>query len=145
MANIGKAYGACCNEMDLWEANAVATQLTPHSCNVTGFYECSGAECGDNGVCDKSGCAINPYTLGNQKFYGYGDTVDTTNPFKVVTQFVSDDGTSDGTLKEIRRIYLQDGKEIREPTVSMKEASSEEERIRGVEHHMGPGLPNTPV
>jgi cellulase len=26
------SQGACCNEMDLWEANANATALTPHPC-----------------------------------------------------------------------------------------------------------------
>jgi len=45
--------GSCCNEMDLWEANSEATQLTPHACNITGLYECEGAACGSDGVCDK--------------------------------------------------------------------------------------------
>lgn len=49
--------GVCCNELDIWEANARATHIAPHPCNVPGLYACdaNGDECGDNGVCDKSG------------------------------------------------------------------------------------------
>lgn len=111
-ANIGEAYGACCNEMDLWEANALATQLTPHACNVTGVYPCTGDLCGAEGVCDESGCGFNPYSWGDQTYYGRGDTVDTNRTFTVVTQFMTDDGTTHGTLTQIRRLYVQDGKVI---------------------------------
>lgn len=31
--------------MDIWEANKEANGLTPHTCNQTGLYECTGAEC----------------------------------------------------------------------------------------------------
>jgi cellulose 1,4-beta-cellobiosidase len=46
--------------------------------------------------------------------------VDTTSPFTVVTQFVTDDGTSSGTLAEIKRFYVQNGEVIpqSESTVS---------------------------
>ncbi|KAK5118767.1 hypothetical protein LTR85_007973 [Meristemomyces frigidus] len=108
VANIDD-LGACCSEMDIWEANAVATQLTPHACNVTGLYECSGAACGTDGVCDKSGCGSNPYGLGAHSFYGYHDIVDTSKPFTVVTQFLTDDNTTLGTLNQIRRLYVQNG------------------------------------
>ena len=54
VANVN-TLGACCNEMDLWEANARATALTPHSCTKPGFYACSDGACGDDGVCDKTG------------------------------------------------------------------------------------------
>lgn len=49
--------GVCCNELDIWEANARATHIAPHPCNVPGLYACDadGEDCGDNGVCDKSG------------------------------------------------------------------------------------------
>lgn len=49
--------GVCCNELDIWEANSRATHIAPHPCNVPGLYACdaSGEDCGENGVCDKSG------------------------------------------------------------------------------------------
>lgn len=104
-------YGACCNEMDLWEANANATALTPHPCNVTSVGACTGTECGSSGDCDKNGCGFNPYALGQQSYYGAGAgfTVDTLKPVTVTTQFITDDGTTTGTLIEIRRQYIQDG------------------------------------
>lgn len=114
VANVN-GVGACCNEMDIWEANARSTQLTPHSCSEPGFYECTGAACGSDGVCDKSGCGLNPYRS-STSFYGYHDKVDTTQPFTVVTQFKTDDGTAAGTLNEIARLYVQNGKVIHEPS-----------------------------
>jgi len=111
--------GSCCNEMDLWEANSEATQLTPHACNVTGLYECEGAACGSDGVCDKSGCGFNPYGLGDHSFYGpsASDTVDTTKPFTVTTQFITNDGTASGTLNQIKRQYIQNDKVIQNANV----------------------------
>ena len=44
---IGK-WGACCAEMDIWEANSRATAYTPHPCSIVGPYTCDGVECGDN-------------------------------------------------------------------------------------------------
>jgi hypothetical protein len=38
--------------------------------------------------------------------------VDSTKKFTVVTQFVSTDGTDAGSLKEVRRLYVQGGKVI---------------------------------
>jgi cellulase len=107
--------GACCNEMDIWEANARSTQLTPHACNITGLYQCEGTDCGKNGVCDEIGCGINPYGQGAHGFYGYGDVVDTTQPFTVVTQFHTDNGKKSGDLNQIVRFYIQNGKKILEP------------------------------
>ncbi|RMY62672.1 hypothetical protein D0865_00293 [Hortaea werneckii] len=110
--------GSCCNEMDLWEANARATSYTPHPCNISSLYECAGDECGPNGVCDKSGCSFNPYALGDRDYYGYHDVVDTTKPFTVTTQFLTDDGTASGTLSEIRRLYVQHGRVIENTVVT---------------------------
>merc|ERR1711971_155627 len=118
-------YGACCAEMDIWEANKMATAYTPHPCNIEGLYKCEGIECGDNdkgqrydGVCDKDGCDMQPYRMGNENFYGPGSeyVVDTMKPMTVVTQFLTTDGTDDGDLSEIRRYYIQDGKVIHSPT-----------------------------
>ena len=39
-------------------------------------------------------------------------TIDTTQKITVVTQFVTADGTDTGTLSEIRRIYVQNGKVV---------------------------------
>jgi len=122
---VGK-YGACCAEMDIWEANSMATAYTPHPCNsdIT-QYRCEGTDCGDNtsgerydGVCDKDGCDINPFRMGNTDFYGRGEQyeVNTLKPMTLVTQFITDDGTDEGDLVEIKRFYVQDDKIIHTPT-----------------------------
>merc|ERR1719318_239271 len=38
--------------------------------------------------------------------------VDSTKPMTVVTQFITSDGTDNGDLVEIRRVYVQDGQII---------------------------------
>lgn len=95
--------------MDIWEANAYATALTPHPCNQTGLYQCTGVECSWSGVCDQWGCSNNPYSEGALHYYGPKETVDTTKTMTVVTQFPT---FPNGTLKQIRRLYVQDGKVI---------------------------------
>ncbi|KAK3302835.1 glycoside hydrolase family 7 protein [Chaetomium strumarium] len=90
--------GYCCNEMDILEANARANAFTPHPCA--------------NGGCDKSGCGFNPYARGYTSYYGPGMAVDTARPFTVVTQFATSDGTTAGSLSQITRYYVQDGKKI---------------------------------
>jgi len=124
--NMGSGkYGSCCAEMDIWEANSMATAYTPHTCSIEGLLKCEGIECGDNdkgerydGVCDKDGCDINPYRMGNTDFYGRGSQypVNTLKPMTVVTQFLTTDGTDNGDLSEIRRFYVQDGKVIHSPS-----------------------------
>jgi len=115
-------YGACCNEMDIWEANARAQAVTPHPCGKPSLYRCEGTECGDNdkgerykGVCDKDGCDFANWRMGDQKFYGKGDefTINTNKVFTQVTQFITKDGTDDGDMVEIRRWWSQDGKAIK--------------------------------
>ncbi|KAH7321982.1 concanavalin A-like lectin/glucanase domain-containing protein, partial [Rhexocercosporidium sp. MPI-PUGE-AT-0058] len=108
------AKGACCNEMDIWEANAAATSIAPHTCNQTSLYKCTPGECAFDGVCDKWGCAYNPYGQGNKKYYGRGLKVDTNRPFTVVTQFPE----VNGVMTEIRRLYVQDGKVIKNAAVN---------------------------
>lgn len=121
---VGK-YGACCAEMDIWEANSMATAYTPHTCGFEGQVRCEGTDCGDNasderydGICDKDGCDINPYRMGDTTFYGRGPqySIDTTKPMTVVTQFLTNDGTDSGDLSEIRRFYVQDGNFIDSPS-----------------------------
>lgn len=119
-------YGSCCAEMDIWEANKWANAYTTHVCTVPGYYRCEGKECGTGsdrqvGNCDKDGCDLNPFRNGNKNFYGPGSsfTIDTTKKFTVVTQFISNDGTDNGDLSEVRRFYVQDGKKIETPKTNV--------------------------
>jgi len=110
--------------MDIWEANQASAAFTPHPCTVKGQYRCSGTECNTptdryGGVCDPDGCDFNSYRMGDTSFYGPGKTVDTKKKFTIVTQFISSDGTANGKLKEIRRIYVQDGKVIQNSKVNI--------------------------
>lgn len=104
--------------MDIWEANSRSTTYVPHPCNMTGYVECSGAECAREGICDKPGCGYSPYRTGNNDYYGRNDgfKVDTTRPFTVVTQFPAD---KCGRLKSIHRQYVQDGKVIQNAPVNV--------------------------
>ena len=112
-------YGSCCAEMDVWEANQMDAAFTAHPCKTNGQHRCEGTECGDNkkgeryaGVCDKDGCDFNSYRAGDKTFFGPGSKykVDTTKPFTVVTQFITNDKTNHGTLSEIKRFYIQNNK-----------------------------------
>lgn len=90
--------------MDIWEANSISAAVTPHVCQTPEYKRCNGTECGDGdnrygGLCDKDGCDLNDSRMGNPQFYGPGKTIDTTKPVTVVTQFLTDDGTANGTLK----------------------------------------------
>jgi len=110
-------YGTCCVEMDIWEANSISSAYTPHACTVQGQTRCNGTACGEGsqryaGVCDKDGCDFNSYRMGDTTFFGPSMTVDTTQLFTVVTQFITEDGTDTGALSEIRRFYVQNGKLI---------------------------------
>jgi len=126
-SGIGR-YGTCCVEMDIWEANKMSTAFTPHACTVKEQTRCGGdggPSCGDNpshrfdGVCDKNGCDFQTYRLGNTSFFGEGPsfTIDTTKKITVVTQFVTEDGTDNGKLTEIRRHYEQGGKVVPTPSL----------------------------
>lgn len=112
-ANAGSGkLGACCPEMDIWEANSISTAYTPHPCKGQGLTACdNAADCGDgdsrySSVCDKDGCDFNSYRMGVKDFYGPGATLDTKSKMTVVTQFIG----SGSTLSEIKRFYVQNGK-----------------------------------
>ncbi|WYZ43396.1 hypothetical protein EsH8_VI_001095 [Colletotrichum jinshuiense] len=111
--------GSCCNELDIWEANSRATHIAPHPCSQPGLYKCTGDQCGSSGVCDKGGCAWNPNRVNVTDFYGRGADfkVDTTRKFTVVTQFPA---SQDGKLKELRRMYVQDGRVIQNNVVNIE-------------------------
>ncbi|GMF50076.1 unnamed protein product [Phytophthora fragariaefolia] len=113
----GGKYGACCAELDIWEANSISNAFTSHPCTSEGQTRCSSPEeCGsgdDNrysGVCDKDGCDFNPFRMGNQTFYGPGSqfTIDSTRKFTIITQFLTSDNSATGDLVEIRRLFKQD-------------------------------------
>jgi cellulose 1,4-beta-cellobiosidase len=107
-------YGSCCPELDLFDGNRNATALTAHSCGEAKSIVCEGkAEC--DKFCGGLWCQYNPYHEGHTTFYGPGLEVDTTKTISVVTQFITEDGTDDGALSEIRRYYWQDGKTIPNP------------------------------
>lgn len=110
--------GLCCSEMDIWEANSRANQVAPHTCNQTGVYLCDvdKGECATGGVCDKSGCKQNPYSMGFPEYYGLGYEVDTSRPFTVVTQFHADETN---TLTSYTRLYVQDDVVIEMPKVDV--------------------------
>jgi cellulose 1,4-beta-cellobiosidase len=57
--------------------------------------------------------------MGDPSFYGKGLTVDTSQKLTVVTQFITSDNTATGTLTEIRRIYVQNGKVIQNSKVNI--------------------------
>ncbi|KAF2635578.1 cellulase [Massarina eburnea CBS 473.64] len=125
-ANYNSTYGACCNEMDIWEANRAATSYTPHPCNTTQVQKCSGTSCGNGdsrylGLCDKDGCDSNPYRNGVHAYYGAAAnfSIDTTQPFTVVTQFLTQNGAANATLREIRRLYVQHGKVVQNARVDV--------------------------
>jgi len=112
--------------MDIWEANSASEALTPHVCSVTGQTACnSTTTCGTGdanrytGLCDKDGCDFNSYRWGNHSFYGPGMTVDTKSKFTVVTQFITSDGTTSGTLTAIKRLYVQNGKVIQQSNTNV--------------------------
>jgi cellulase len=102
--------------MDIWEANGRATHVAPHPCNKKGLYLCEGAECEDDGICDKDGCAWNPWRVNVTDYYGNEDhfKVDTRKPMTVVTQFPAN---RRGKLEKIHRLHVQDGRVIHSYTV----------------------------
>ncbi|KAI1425461.1 glycoside hydrolase family 7 protein [Xylaria sp. FL1777] len=113
-AGVGN-MGACCAEMDIWEANSMATAYTPHPCSNSAYHACTGDACGGTysadryaGDCDPDGCDFNSYRQGDKSFFGKGLTVDTTKKVTVVTQFIE----TSGKLSEIKRFYVQNGKVI---------------------------------
>jgi cellulose 1,4-beta-cellobiosidase len=126
-AGTGK-YGACCMEFDIWEANSISQAFTAHPCSNDSAMRCdtsAGNDCGNtdrySGVCDRDGCDFATFRNGDETFYGPGGNfqVDTTMPFTVVTQFITDDGTDNGTVNEIRRKYVQGGKVIETPSTTI--------------------------
>ncbi|ELR05381.1 hypothetical protein GMDG_07364 [Pseudogymnoascus destructans 20631-21] len=66
-AGVG-GHGSCYAEMDIREANSMATAYTPHSCDTITQAMCDGDGCGGTysadrygGTCDPDGCHFNSY------------------------------------------------------------------------------------
>jgi len=57
--------------------------------------------------------------MGDKTFYGPGANykIDTTKPLTVITQFITSDGTDNGDLIEMRRVYVQNGVKIQNSKV----------------------------
>lgn len=117
--NLNKT-GACANEHDLFETNSQSYAFTLHPCSKSQVYPCTDAKsCGQQGfryqgVCDKDGADYNPFRFGNKTVYGPGSQfqVDTTQPFEVITQFITDNWKPTGKLVEVRRVFKQKGKTV---------------------------------
>jgi hypothetical protein len=105
--------GRACAELDIAETNRAATVYTTHACKQLGQFT-------QTGQCYSNGCGFNPYRY-DKTFYGQGSSfqVDTSKVHTVVTQFISTDGTDAGDLKEIRRLYVQGGKVIKNVKASI--------------------------
>lgn len=75
--------------------------MTAHVCKNPGLTPCENdVDCGrgDNrykGQCDMDGADYNPYRVGDEKLFGVGSSyeIDTSKPFRVTTQFITNDGT----------------------------------------------------
>ncbi|KAJ6524001.1 cellulose 1,4-beta-cellobiosidase precursor [Mycena capillaripes] len=112
LPNVGNTLGACCNEFRLWQGSAVSETMVAHPCVSSGLTTCTAASC------DVTGCEFNPFREGNRTFYGGGPTfsLDTSRSFTVVTQFITSSNSPTGALSSIRRLYIQDGTILPNPT-----------------------------
>ncbi|KAH6671000.1 exoglucanase 1 [Plectosphaerella plurivora] len=103
-------YGACCSEIDVWNSNAHSYSMSTKLCQVNGYHRCDNEiDCGDGERivrCSRDGCDYSPYRLGQTEFYGQGKTVDTTQPFTVVTRFTDEQTT---------QFFVQNGQKIETP------------------------------
>lgn len=128
----GGGKSSCCQEMDIWEANIAANSFTAHPCAINETW-LVGNQVGYDiqDTCDSSGCDFNPYRLGAEDAYGNwsGTQVDTNYPFEVTTQFLSD---GNGTLTEIRRIYMQNGIVIGEPQITFADYISDDSNYSSI-------------
>jgi len=57
---------------------------------------------------------------GNRLFYLSNGTLDTSRRFTIVTQFLTVNATDTGDLREIRRLYVQDGRIVENAQVQVQ-------------------------
>eukprot|EP00419_Tripos_fusus_P009260 CAMPEP_0172663834 /NCGR_PEP_ID=MMETSP1074-20121228/6189_1 /TAXON_ID=2916 /ORGANISM="Ceratium fusus, Strain PA161109" /LENGTH=584 /DNA_ID=CAMNT_0013479891 /DNA_START=157 /DNA_END=1911 /DNA_ORIENTATION=+ len=114
-ANMGR-YGHCCSELRLWRANAQEADLSMHPCSVHSAARCEGGACANAtswGLCEgEGGCKLPAEGRSGDDLFGDGGLVDTTRPFTVVTRFLTEDGSDNGHLSAIQRLFVQDGRVI---------------------------------
>jgi hypothetical protein len=108
--------GSGCHEMDIMEANKYAMVFTTHTCQTLGIQA-------GRGSCDNAGCGFNAYRFGAKTFWS--STINTAQKITVVTQFVGV-GT---TMSEIRRLYVQGGKVIKNAAVHVWGSQAEYDSI----------------
>merc|ERR1719213_505277 len=113
-----------------------SSAYTLHPCGNEASFECTDpVTCGDNpdhrydGICDKDGCDFNPYRAGVKDFFGPGMKVDTTSPFTVVTQFITEDGSDDTDIVEVKRLFVQNGNVIEHPSTNISGMSDQYDSI----------------
>ncbi|KAK7032441.1 hypothetical protein VNI00_012999 [Paramarasmius palmivorus] len=94
-------------------------------------------------VCDSDGCDFNSYRLGNTSFLGPGEdkVVDTNRKVTVVTQFLTSE-KDEGALREIRRMYIQDGRIIHNSHAFEQYDSITDEFCAAQKEVFGNGSPN---
>jgi len=125
----GSEVGTYCSEMDLFEGNTAAQQMTTHGCidKCASFSDDGGCKSqGTNDICDHSGCGMNPFRYGpgagyssngfNENWYGAGSQyqLDSSQPFTITTQFLGD---------RTERFYTQNGMRIPLPTLYVRTPS----------------------
>ncbi|CAH7681829.1 cellulose 1,4-beta-cellobiosidase precursor [Phakopsora pachyrhizi] len=107
--------GYPCQELDIIEGNSISQVFTPHPC-LEKAEVCKAEDCKkDGGVCDSPGCDFNPYRMGDTEFYGPKKVVDTTKKMTITTQFIA----KGGELVEIRRLWVQNGKVVKNSKVKI--------------------------
>jgi len=140
--NIAK-LGVSAFEFDIAEINNQATQMAVHNCKNKGVVSCDNpTSCGNDeyrysGPCDADGGYYNPYQSGNRTLYGFGKNfvIDTSRPFTIKTQFITDDKTDNGNLVEIRRFYIQDGKKINGGSLTDNSISKSKSLFGEINYH----------
>lgn len=119
--------GTYCSELDIFEGNTAAQQITTHGCVDACATYSDNQQCkynpSPNNICDHSGCGLNPFRYGpgssydadvnNEGFYGLGSQhqIDTSKPFTVTTQFHEN---------HIARYYTQNGQHVDLPTLYVR-------------------------
>ncbi|TFK34296.1 concanavalin A-like lectin/glucanase domain-containing protein [Crucibulum laeve] len=87
------SWGACCNEMDIWEANSISTAYTPHPCTAPSLTHSTGALGRYDTVCDPDSCDFNSFCMARKASMARASPKSTT-----------------GDLKDISHMCVQDGK-----------------------------------
>ncbi|CAE7357939.1 cbhB [Symbiodinium natans] len=100
---------SCCPEMDLFEGNRFVQAVTAHPCKLAKESVCDSETVEDcKAACDSAGADINTFRESGPG-HALFDMVDVSQPFKINTTFVTDNGAANGTLVDIVQILSQNG------------------------------------